>query len=456
MLSALALLVAASGLSDPMHIVTLRQDVLASTQPLDLRVHPPLPAIGSALAAPVSSDGTFFGAAGTNPLQFVFPADRNGDGKDELVVMQRKAAKSGDYFRVVLYAPPKTVDGTVGSAIASSKGKSAGNAVGPNRVLLAGAIDPDGDGKDAMFLVREAVDGTQFLEIRAMPAKKNKKVGGVIVSDASFGSASDTNVFGCGADVDGDGADELVVIRRSLGQPDRLLVFEPPTSVLGETGDPIASDLDITPSGPNGSTNLAFGRLDREGDGIEELMLLQSAPLAGRSLHVFSAPAIPAGEIGAPLFSATDITPLGATLVAVHAFGLNGYVAPPPPSPPANLSGSYTASYTHLTNGELESLPIVTALNGSQSGTQLSILLPNFNPLSGKYKQSALTLDWPATPVGLNVLATGAAYSLTYGQGTASIQNGKVVIEGIYGGKKFPPGGGMQTVTGGVYRFVRQ
>lgn len=453
MLSAFALLVAASGLSDPMHVVTLRQDVLASTQPLDLRVHPPLSATGSALDAPVSSDGTFFGAAGTNPLQFVFPADRNGDGKDELVVMQRKAAKSGDYFRVVMYAPPKTLDGSVGSAIASSKGKSAGNAVGVNRVLLAGALDPDGDGKDALFLVREALDGTQFLEIRALPAKKNKKVGGVIVSDLSFGSAADSNVLGCGADVDGDGNDELVVVRRSMGQPDRLLVFEPPTAALGETGDPIASDLDVTSSG---LTNLALGRIDREGDGTDELMLLQSALLAGRSLQVFSAPAIPAGDIGAPLFSASDITPLGATLVAVHAFGLNGYVQPPPPAPPANLSGSYTASYTHLVNGELESLPIVTALNGSQSGTQLSILLPNFNPLGGKYTQSALTVDWPATPVGLNVLTTGAAYSLTYGQGTVSIQNGKVVIEGIYGGKKFPPGGGMQTVTGGVVRFVRQ
>ncbi len=32
----------------------------------------------------------------------------------------------------------------------------------------------------------------------------------------------------------------------------------------------------------------------------------------------------------------------------------------------------------------------------------------------------------------------------------------KVVIEGIYAGKKFPPGGATQTVSGGVVRFVRQ
>lgn len=453
MLSAFALLVAASGLSDPMHIVTLRQDVLGATQPLDLRVHPPLPATGSTLDPPTTSDGTFFGAAGTNSLQWVFPADRNGDGKDELVVVQRKAAKSGDYFRVLLYGPPKTLDGSVGSAIASSKGKSAGNAVGEIRVVLAGAIDHDGNGKSTLFLVREALDGTQFLELRTLPAKKNKKVGAVFASDATFGSVADANVLGCGADVDGDGDEELVVLRRTPGQPDRLLVFEPPTIVGGETGDPIASDLDVA---DGGLTNLALGRTDREGDGIDELMLLRTAMLQGRSLDVFKAPAFPAGDIGAPLFAASDVSPFGATLVAVHAFGLDGFVAPPPPSPPANLSGSYTASMTHLVNGELESLPIVTALNGSQSGTQFSLLLPSFNPLSGKYTLAQKTVDWPATAVGLNVLATGASYSLIYGQGTVSIQNGKVVIEGIYGGKKFPQGGGMQTVTGGIYRFVRQ
>lgn len=453
MLTAFALLVAASGLSDPMHIVTLRQDVLGVTQPLDLRVHPPLPAVGSALQSPVTSDGSFFGATGTNPLRFVFPADRNGDGKDELGVVQLKSAKSGDYFRMLLYGPPKTFDGSVGSAIASSKGKSAGNATGANRVVLAGAIDTDGDGKDALFLVREALDGTQFLEIRALPAKKNKKVGGVIASDLSFGSAMDANVLGCGADVDGDGADELVVLRKTSGQPDRLLVFAPPAGPGGETGDPIASDLDVS---PDGFSNLALSRVDREGDGTDELMLLRSTLLQGRSLHVFSAPAIPAGEIGAPLFTASDVSPFGATVVAVHAFGLDGFVAPPPPSPPANLSGSYVASYTHLVDGVLESLPIVTALNGSQSGTQFSLLLPNFHPLSGKYTHAQKTVDWPATSVGLNVLATGASYALIYGQGTASIVDGKVVIESPYSGKKFPMGGGMQTVTGGVARFIRQ
>ncbi len=442
------------GAGDP--VVELRVDLQTSDGKQAVVAYQPAGTFEDALGVPVATDLKFEKAAGNKPTRFVFPADWDGDGSDEIVTVRRETSKKlGPDLRVRIYEPPVTIDANAKLSASSTKA-TLGTDDGDGAILQVGALDLDGDGKDEAFVIRQWSDGSQSLEIRRFPSGKNKKVKKPIASDPTFGEANvDGNRAACGADVDGDGKHELVVIRRGLTGPDRLLVFTPPTTVDGETGDPIRSDEDITPS--DGGTNVHLARMDRDGDGKDELALIRQATLGPKRLEVVGPPPGVATELGAIEFLEPNLVVSGDPHDVRAVFGLRGYTAVPP-KPPADLSGQYVATFMHEVLGTPEQVHPSGTLTAIMSGTNtFSIMLPTFNVLNGTYSQADATIDFDAfgTVFKLDDLATGNKYWLDFSAGSVTVNEGTLTISGTYVGTKDPPIGPNEPVAFGTFTFVR-
>lgn len=449
---ALFLALAPAG-GDP--VVEVRADLGQNGWPQQVRAYEPALTHANTLGEPVASDLKFEKAAGKKPTIMVFPADWDGDGTDELVTVRVQQVKDVLDLRLRVYRPPLTLDGNTGKPLASSSKLTLGSPLGEGRIVLMGAADVAGNDKDRPFAIREWSGGPQSLEVLGFPKKVDKPMKEAVASDASFGDASsDANRAACGADVDGDGRDEIVVIRAAPGGVDRLLVFRPPEGLLGETGDPIRSDLDITPG--DGGQNVGIGRIDVEGDGQDELALRRLHPLTGQRLEIVRFPAEEGGEISAPLFTVPDLQPMGAAHAEVAVFGLRGYHAVVPP-PPADLSGTYTAAMSHQADGGAEVMPPLGDLIAPQvGGGAFAINLPTFFPLVGAYSQAQAQIDFGTGLNKLKVVSTGDLYWLAFGVASVKVQGGKVKIQGTYSGSKVPPSGPTQAITGGSYSFTRK
>ena len=122
--------------------------------------------------------------------------------------------------------------------------------------------------------------------------------------------------------------------------------------------------------------------------------------------------------------------------------------------PPKNISGLYIAGLLHTLSGfQQEVLPAMVNLNGTMSGSQFTILLPVFNPLSGPYSQLDAMVDFSPLPV--TVQSSKGTYELVFGPGTVHLVAGHWVIDGEYVGVKTQPIGPGLPVTKGLYRFTR-
>ena len=441
--------------SDGNPTVVVRADHSRSEWPQSLLAFLPAGELQGTLGQPVASDLSFERAGGNHPTLHVFSADIEGDGSDEIVLARMKQYRSDTDLQVRIYEPPLVTDGSTGKYVASSKQRTLGSPVGDGRILLMGALDLEGDGKDECFVIREWGGGAQ---IRKLPRKRGHgKMKQVLAMDAAFGLINlDPNVSATGADVNGDGVSELVVLRRAVpGGVDRLLVFEPPTTLDGDTGAPILSDEDITPSG-NG-TNLGISRTDIDGDGRDELILRRQYPLQGsQALEVYAFPDSVNGEIGAPLFVDPHFIPPGSNASVPAVFGLRGYTARPP-TPPDSLDGTYTALMSHTADGQAELMPPLGDLIAPQTSPDTFVInLPTFNPLVGSYSREGARVDFGTNLNKLKIVSNGDVYWLVYGVAQVSLSADKVVISGSYSGFKDPTGGPNQTITEGAFTFTQR
>lgn len=441
-------------LSDGNPMVTVRVDHSQQGKPQALLAYQAAGSVAGSLGDAVASDLSFEKAGGGKPTWTVFPADTDGDGTDEVIVVRTQQIKSVTDLRVRVYEPPLYWNADTGGPVATSKKKTAVAANGEGFGVVIGAGDFRGGEKDEALLIREWSDGTQSLEIRRFPKKKNdRQMKKVIASDPDFGSrTTEWNIAACGADVDGDGKDEIAVIRTNTGGTHSLLVFAPPSGLDGDTGAPLASDVDITPAG--GGTNLGIARADMDGDEVDELVLLRTYPGLGQAVELFRFPAGVGGEIGTPLFIDGALAGANESIAAV--FGLDGYRASPP-KPPWDLSGNYTAVMSHDANGNSELMPSLGNLVSPKTSTGTFVLhMPTFNPLSGAYSRNAAAIDFGGGSWKLKVVSTGDVYWLTYSLASVVMRNGKVVIEGTYSGIKDPQSGPNQTISNGSFKFKRK
>jgi hypothetical protein len=115
----------------------------------------------------------------------------------------------------------------------------------------------------------------------------------LVASDLTFGSSNSewNKIAITGAGIDGDGIDEIAVIRE---RPDngrqRLYIFDAPSDVEAEAADAIASDLSFGDATTK-NKNIALAGVDVDGDGIDEIAVIRERPDNGRQRLLIFSPA---------------------------------------------------------------------------------------------------------------------------------------------------------------------
>jgi hypothetical protein len=202
---------------------------------------------------PLASDPSF-GKATTKRIIAIAGVDVNGDRVDELaVVRQRPNGKQP----LEIYQCPSGVGSDAGPPIASDL--EFGNANNNERVIAIAGVDTDGDLVDEIAVIRQKASGKQRLEIYNVPSAVGGGIGPPIASDLSFGNANNNNnnIAMAGVSIGGDGIDEIAVVRQKVGGKQRLEIYNVPAGVEGETGLPIASDLNFG-NAENNKNNIAI------------------------------------------------------------------------------------------------------------------------------------------------------------------------------------------------------
>ncbi len=163
-------------------------------------------------------------------------------------------------------------------------------------------------------VIRERQAGKQRLEIYNPPADVGGDTGSPGASDLSFGNANNKNIAMAGVDIDGNGVDEIAVIRQRKGRRQRLEIYSAPAVVdggtgppvvEGETGLPIASDLSFGSANSN-KNNIAMAGVDIDGNGVDEIAVVRQKTGGKQRLEIYNAPAGVEGDTGPPI--ASDLT----------------------------------------------------------------------------------------------------------------------------------------------------
>jgi hypothetical protein len=231
---------------------------------------------------------------GLGILDIATGAYDDGDVGDELVVI-RGAPGTSKHQKLYIYDMPTGVGGNTEPPIGSDRkiGKT-------NSHLTVG--DFDGGGDRELALVRY-VEGRDIyrLYIYELPIGVGGDTGPAIASDRNIGSG----IVGiASANFDDDPEEELVVVRlvQSSGKH-RLEVYDVPVTLGGDLGTPIASDRNIGKNIiPYG---LAAGNFDQDSEA--EIAVVQSVGSGNHKLIIYDAPGSVGGDTGPPIATASDI-----------------------------------------------------------------------------------------------------------------------------------------------------
>lgn len=296
-------------------VALLRMNPDRSGKPLQLSLHHAEVGTEEFVGALTADDRKLFKAGGSRPVRHAFSADIDGNGKEELVLV-RENRKKGGRLDLVVIRPPKQPGGKTGAKLASTKKGDLGLAVGDGRITALGAGDVDGDGRDELLIARRFDSGRTAVEVREFPPGVNRRMGPPIASDPDVGPAGDVELISlAGVNADQDPLDEIAALFRPIGQPDRLLVFDPPALPDSDIDPPIAEDADVSVA--DGS-NLSIAPIDPEEDGGEGVLILREMDDGSQRIDVFSA--LFDGDLGAP--TSSDPTPANPSRPVRFAFGV--------------------------------------------------------------------------------------------------------------------------------------
>jgi uncharacterized delta-60 repeat protein len=251
---------------------------------------------------PVATDRSFGKSNRGSNIIAMTCVDTDGDGVDEIAVIRQRP---GGRQRLEIYNPPETVGGDAGNPIASDL--SFGDLNSDNNNIAMAAVDIDGDGTDEIAVVRQKQTGRQRLFIFNAPQGVEGQAGPAIASDSSFGHRDmGNNVIAItGIDIDADGVDEIAVIMQRASGRQRLEIYHAPQGVEGETGDPIATDLTFGDSTTD-KNNIVIAGVDTNSDGIEEIAVVRQKTSGRQRLEIYNAPQTVDGDTGQPILS--DLT----------------------------------------------------------------------------------------------------------------------------------------------------
>jgi hypothetical protein len=169
------------------------------------------------------------------------------------------------------------------------------------RINAESALAWDASFHDKIAVIREKSDGKQRLFIFNAPPGPDTDSGDPIAYDFSFGhrDSNANNIAMAAVDTDGDGIDEIAVIRQKPNGKQRLFIFNAPPGPDTDSGDPIAYDFSFGHRDSN-ANNIAMAGLDTDGDGIDEIAVIQEKTDAKHRLFIFDTPQGPDTDTGGP------------------------------------------------------------------------------------------------------------------------------------------------------------
>lgn len=444
----LALALAGDVAQDELALVRATTD---SSGKLNLSVHRPPGSQPNQLGIPLASDATFFSTAGAQPVRFVFSADADGDGVDEVCVLRHKAKGDKKRLRVKTFAPPSVSDGSVGKAVGTSKAGtlpsfSSNGAVGG--VFTAGAGDSDGDGVDELWLVVTNEDGSQSLEVRALPTTKNEPLDVVLRSVVGIDDQPDTSIVSvCGLQWDGFGREEIAVLRKgAVGTT--IAIYQAPFSV-GAAAVRLAESAAVP--GPTGSSPVALCRVNFDGEPADEIGLLLTNVLGEARFYVYEPPLGFGAFLSPGVFLDSTFDSSNDSTNTLFLMSLRGYSFG---ATPADLSGTWSATYSHTVSGVAETIEVDHGIVAQQAGGVIQLSFPLFNFAQTIYTQTGKSLEFTTSPVQLNAPNTGILYTLIYSPGIVFAGSAGTFVLGSYTGTKKLPLGQTAELVGGVYLFL--
>ncbi len=368
---------------------------------------------------------------GKKAARFAFPLDRDGDGIDEVAfVIERTKAKDGP-LELIVHRAPQGTSGKLKKTVLRVKKGGIGHASGAEAVTAVGAADLDGDSRDELLIVTTSAGGAQSFAAYVLPEKKKaKSLPSPLATAGVAGSASDAIVSLFGADADGDGADELVLLRRTPAG-DRIEVREAPVGSAATLPSPIASTTTVLP--PATFSNDSVAAIAPFGDGEPHLLLAQTGPGDAARLVVHALPDGLGQAIGAPLLS--DVT-LGLPTVGAPLFAAFATRGEAEKSPLEKLTGGWRLTLAGVppTEGPAPTYGPIDAI-ALLDGTTLTLVDGEGSPVDADLS----AVDFPSGPVTFAnsevtyPLAGDQSVTLTFGASTLEVIDGTYHIHGASG-----------------------
>ncbi len=420
---------------------------------LALYEHGPM-APGAKTLTPVhASDLNFFRASGARPVRFVFGADVDGDGAQEIVVLRE--LKSGRY-KLTTYLRPDVLFGNTSGVISSSAKDEIGAAGQYGVITSIGAVDVNGDGRDEAAIVRQVGDGTQRLEIRGLPKKKRGAMSDAFGSYLDVGHAPfDEVISAVGLDIDGDDVEEIAIVRRSMGLPDRIQVLRAPLSEDDLLGAPLMQATDSTPWA---GIVRSIEPIDLDLDGIDEIALVRDDP-KGSSIEVHGLPYD--GALAAPLAVDLVLTPKGhdALFALLVLRGWSPPVGEPDVFTTGKLVGDYEYTLSHTISvgyGQFNDVTIGPVVGSSGNIDQSSTF--RFDFTNGGEIQGPFAEDTMSIPFGQTAVVetpTGDVLTLNFAGGKVLFTPGHLEVQGTYSGTGHNAFGQSIFLSNGQFAFRR-
>lgn len=195
--------------------------------------------------------------------------DFDGNGVDEIAYLKQVTAT--DFTLFVYTAPAGAQEGTlIGIDYASYDGAP---------IALA-AVDIDGNGTDEIAVLKKAGPTDYNLYIFTAPKGVQKGT----LKGADWWSVDGHTVAIAGVDTDGNGVDEVAVLKQPAANDFTLQIYTAPQGIQKGT-------LKGTDYWRYDGNTVAISGLDADGDGTDEIAVLKKAGATDYNLYLYSAPA---------------------------------------------------------------------------------------------------------------------------------------------------------------------
>lgn len=252
------------------------------------------------------------------------PSAVAGEASDKIAVLSADALAAKSPYHLQIHAPDKDADILVGAITADSDtGFSAG---GTQPLRFAFAADVNGDGNDEVVLVREwkKKKGRLELTVVAPPTEPNGSMGKVLASSKkkSLGTAVGDGAITAMAAIDANGDGvDEVMIARRWDDGRNSVEIR---ALPSKKKAPLGALIASDDNfGPTAQELIGLAAADVvPGEGLDEVVALFRDANGMDRLYVYRAPFGPGSTIGAPYVFGVDVSIVGATNSAIAMIDL--------------------------------------------------------------------------------------------------------------------------------------